>query len=807
MNEIKPYDHILYQANCGLGLLNAKSIRISQNNVISILNSNGVCFMKNDNNWVEFSTSNFLNFIKISIDNPKATFKHNLHRIVRTYVSKFSTEEFSKTNLDHTLFPWSQVGNPSLYKCYRSLEWSFGDCLDNEPLFALLSVEHELWIYKLNSNFTYNQVINVSKILLENYTKTHKSKHDITYQSLKDIIYSTAIMKMCWTEFHIETIDCSNDINESSESINNSNKKEKRNQRGNDNEMEVDLRVTIKTTELINHICLLITLSKNGIIYFFKIKQNSDEITCTYLNEWQPDNHVIKDIYYHQNILVIVFTNGTIELIRFEFNEKNIVETDFEFASLIKQRIVLWDEEDDIEVDDLLIYERDSLIFIVFTKTTFLIARILESASSNQTLKRKPNSSNPINQFSKSSASTNSINQTVINHQNLKIRERIVEDGIFRMSSSGICRLYDEKLLLASIDGSYVQIKFSDDFKQLKQTKLNLENINGNLEVKSLCSSKDGYLCCSISHLSIYFDHLEVRDSTQLTIFTTISKREILDKIIDLIDTKDETIQFKDLYNLLRCFNICLINGETKGKAGFIEYVEENLNDFIDLNLKVLRFALICEHSNIKREVPSTDLFEFMKDLDENDGEDENNNQVYENSTNKNKRKRTASLRNETTNDNKLTADSGDSVASNKLIKSNHIKNKQKAEDYEEFIKRIEIVLSKRHFNRLIKQHSSRKNLTEQQHESFDLMSNYLNKKKKATAEVCPICKQRLILDDSLSQAHCKNGHQFPRCSYSLLVCDLSIYDYKLCSLCKNHSSIVPPVWLDNDKSFCLYCC
>ena len=143
----KSTDHLLYQSESSLGLLNAKSIKISQNNKIAILSSNGICLMRSDNDWNE--SISYRQYFKYVIPNPKENYAQNLHKIIKSNLINFTLDQMQKIYLDHTLLP---MNNSTLYKAYRSFEWSFGLCFNSDnPLFALLSMEHELWIFKIRS--------------------------------------------------------------------------------------------------------------------------------------------------------------------------------------------------------------------------------------------------------------------------------------------------------------------------------------------------------------------------------------------------------------------------------------------------------------------------------------------------------------------------------------------------------------------------------------------------------------------------------------------------------------------------------
>lgn len=803
MTEKSTTDHLIYQSNCSVGVLNTKSIKISHNNVIALLSGSGLSLMKSSNNSNE--PIDYQHY-KFNIPNPTSTYSHDLHKIINDNLDRFTTEQLQKVNLDHTLCP---ANNSTQYKGYRCLEWSFGECLNGEPLFALLSMEHELWIYKQNVN-TFEPVFNVNAVLLnENCTKTRKHKYDFDYESLKELIYSVSIMKMLWTE----TVQCSIHPDDKREDASVSTSKRKRNlvkRKASTDTPHVDqtTQLDAECKQSPNFASLLIALSKSGVIYFFKINQTECEVNCTYLNEWQADLP-IKDIYHFANYLVLVYSNGQVELIYYEIDNLHIMDkSNFDFANAIRQRLILWNEDDHIEVDDLLIYEHDSLINIVFTKTNFIILRVLETVQPTETVKRRrvssSNARSPNESINKSPSKTrnnssSSSSQLVVNHpKKLAIKHNSTVEGLFKMSTTGLCKLYNGDLLISSLDGIFTRIKIANDFT-FKQEPFNFAGlINEQFCPKGLCSSADGYLCCSISYICVYFDHLEVRDSTQITIFTPVTRKEAFNRIIRLIETKDDSIEFKNSRSLFEIFRIYMI-GDDRFDFDFRDsFQQKNLTDLSDLNLKVMRFVLLCEQASTssKSRLDSNSLSNFNLNEEINDCKDDegSNDEQSDRKPNKQKNKARKSLP-------KCKEESS----------GTNSKESAKQDDVlEDLIRDIEKVLSDRHFSKL-KAKSNQKSpskvkLNDQQQASMRLISNYLNKTKN-TKEKCPICEESIQLTDRLT-ATCKNSHQFARCSYSLIPCDLIKYDYKLCSLCKRAAFIHPLIWSSsNSSTYCLYCC
>ena len=661
--------------------------------------------------------------------------------------------------------------------------------------------------YLKSDQNNYEPLINVTKILLQNYTRTHKPRHDLSFESLKDLIYSTALIKMYWTEFEfVKSSDDSNLNNlasqeencfdkESSISNLNSNKsptKRRSATKKNSNKQSTDEEDTNQNTSQSTdkYSCLLITLSKNGIIYFFQINQTESKLDCIYLNEWQPEQLLIKDMFYFKNYLILIYTTGQIDLIHFEFNLQTQL-TDFNFSNLIKQRFALWAEEDCIDVDDLLIYEVNSLIHIVFTKINFIILKVLEKKVRHQSEKRRKNQP------------TNQSNRTALNHQinELQIKSSAIEEALFKMSSNGLCKLYNNNLLFSSIDGNYYKIEIGDNFK-LKQKKFNFTQLTReNYCPMSLCATNDGYLCCTVSRVCVYFDHLELRDSTLITIFTPLTRKEVLNTIIKLIETKEDLIQFKHLHNLFECFKIYVLSNE-KYNFNFKDYAaKRELNELTDFNLKVLRFALLCDQSSNLKCPIDTNILKFTFD--------------EENENTKLDKEQTTKKSNENV-DNKQDEESLAISNNDETIANQQKKSKQKLDEnlehYTRLIKEIELILSVRHFDKFkANQTTAESKLTANQQRSMNLISNYLNssnkKKQSNSKEQCPICKKLIELTDH-HLASCTNAHQFTRCTHSLLICDLTQFDYRLCSLCKKLTFIYPLIWSSaQNSSFCLYCC
>ena len=849
MTDNQPQDYQLYQSTSTLGSLNAKIIKISQNNVIAILTTSGVCLMRSDTDWTE--SIDYRQYRKCIIANPKQTYGQYLQRVLKRNVNRLCSDEMQKLYLDHTLFP---LNNSATYKGYRNFEWSHGRCLNDQPLFALLSMEHELWIYQPNDTGGYEPTINVSKLLMEGYPRTHKQKHELNFDSVKDLIYSTAIIKMCWTEFtrnnpadDSPTSQTKSPVKSSSDEAGPSRTSTKRSR--DRSRISSDKRSSTdelnRLMPIVRHFsCLLIALSRNGILYFFKIDQTESTLNCSYLNEWRPEDLVVKNIFYFKNLLVLVFESGQVELIRFELNLQQANEQNFDFSQLIKQQIELWTEEDYIEVNDLLVYEQGATINVVFTKTDHIILTALEVVNQSGNRRKRTTSSNYSNSPKKSSSHSKMPNISVVpsivinQNEQLQIKKCLVEEALFKISSSGLCQLHNGDLLISSTDGNHYRVKLTDDYK-LKQTKFGFPGLASESYCPmSLAATSDGYLCCTISYICSYFDHLELRDSTRITVFTTLSRTEVFETIASLIEAT-EPLVFHDLYSLLECFKIYQLSNEKFGLALGGYRVPDNLEQLSDLNLKVLRFALICDHSCKQRSQNQVDpnIAKFTFDEDTKKVERTTNGDAVSETTNKSSERRTSQSAGQAVKvdsedmvliENGNCEINGEAASQTNGNREFNQKSKQKDADsvpYAELIRKIEDILSGRHFNALFKakpEQTSR--LSDEQRQSIGLISSYSSaagkepgsrqtKKTKKCKESnvnerCPICEQS-IEPTNRYQASCSNGHQFARCCYSLLICDLSRADYKVCSLCKRLTFIFPMIWPSSNENstHCLYCC
>ena len=915
MTENGPQDYQLYQSASALAPLNGKLIKISQSNHIAIMTGSGVCLMRSDNDWNESIERRL--YRKFAIANPKHTFGQCLQRIIKRNVNRLSSDEMQKVYLDHTLYP---LNNSAIYKGYRSFEWAHGVCPNDEPLFALLSMEHELWIYRPCQTDAYEPAVNVSKLLLEGYTRTHKQRHDLNFDSIKDLIYSTAITKMCWTEFvpnqftqpqpadqlinesparrsseegepsgtspsSVSNVSPKNSSpsnappskaspssvspSRSSPSISPPTKRSRNLARSHTRSPALKKRrvsqeyapspVTIR-----NFTCLLVALSRNGILYFFRVDHSETAVNCSYLNEWTPEDRVIKDVFYFNSSLVLVFTGGQIELINFEVDLSNLNEKNFDFSQMIRQKVDLWIEEDHIEVDDLVIYAQDSEIYVVFTKTDHIIVKVLEVVS-HQAEKRSKRTSSRSNSPKKSSTSrlppnlpTAPSNRTIVidhQHEQLQVKRTLVDDAAFKISSSGLCRLYNGDLLISATDGYYYRVQITDSPK-LKQKKFTFPGLTGDSYCPmSLGSTSDGYLCCTISNICSYFDHLELRDSTRINVFTTLTRSEVYEAITNLIelDPTNCSITFHHLYNLLECYKVYRLSANEKASIDLGAYCvpESKLEQLNDLALKVLRFALLCEQScrqrNQGQRDPNIAKFTFDDDAKkvektvngdaapdkaaetqglhyevlQIDGEE----LILAESVDFDKSKAVAASSSQT------------DPATNVSSRESNQKSKQKEENslhHAELISKIEEILSGRHFSELYRsqlEQTAAGEPSDEQRQSIALIGNYLNigasveksggrkskaakeskvakesKAAKESNEQCPICEDPIDTTDRYL-ASCSNGHQFDRCCYSLLICDLSRFNYKLCLLCKRLTFIRPMIWPHDERSaYCLYC-
>lgn len=891
MTENRPQDYQLYQSASTLSPLNAKLIKISQSNDIAIMTASGVCLMRSDNDWNESIDRRL--YRKFIIANPKHTFGQCLQRIIKRNVNRLSSDEMQKVYLDHTLYP---LNNSAVYKGYRNFEWSHGLCPNDEPLFALLSMEHELWIYQQNQTDAYEPVVNVSKLLLDGYTRTHQQRHELNFESIKDLIYSTALIKMCWTEFvqnNFTQPEPASQTNESptrpasdggEPSVSPSIRKSRSSARS--PATKKSLKTVREKTPLSrspvtirNFSCLLIALSRNGILYFFKIDQTESAVNCSYLNEWTPDDLVIRDVFYFSNSLILVFTNGQVELISFELNLQNLDEQNFDFSTLIRQKVTLWPEEDHIEVDDLLAYEQDSAIHVVFTKTDHIIVKVLEVVSHQSEKRRRRTcsaTSSHLNSSKKSSTSQSPPKPTtsklpniptaltnrpiVINyhHEQLQVKRSLVDEALFKISSSGLCRLHNGDLLISSTDGNYYRVQITGEPK-LKQKKFSFPGLTSvSYCPMSLGCTADGYLCCTISYICSYFDHLELRDSTRITVFTTLTRSEVFEAITNLIELNpaNNSFAFKSLYNLLECYKIYRLSANEKTNFDLSTYCvpESKLEELADLNLKVLRFALLCDQlyrqRNQGQRDPNIAKFTFdeearkvEKAINGDNAPDKSSEQgrhwevlqidgedlILAETVDLDKSDREAA------GNAAASSSQSDSTLANVSSREFNQKSKQKDENslhHAELIRKIEDILSGRHLSELVQTKleqtaASKPSLSAEQRQSVGLIGNYLNnaspvggeqsggRKSKTTkkkskesnvGERCPICEAPVETTDRYT-ASCSNGHQFDRCCYSLLICDLSRFNYRLCSLCKRLTFIRPMIWpSDENSSYCLYC-
>lgn len=466
----------------------------------------------------------------------------------------------------------------------------------------------------------------------------------------------------------------------------------------------------VQSSDGLTKSCVLYMGSKNGLITFWKILFDQ-QISAQFLYKWKTNFDQINCLKCFDDFLIISANNGLISVIHSGF-----------CLDESPNPLSLWSEEDDIGVNHFAVKRIDKNTFdVMFTKSTFVIICRVNSEKRDDSI-------------------------TI----NLKSCKSVL--GLHGMPSTGICSINDSKYLLTSMDGRLIEIEVSPDLT-LKQCEVSLDGINSS----AMCAfgidcSPNACLCAIVQTITVYYDHLVIKDPLQIIVFSNVSFDHLVNILFDkyLSETPIATnSSILDAFDYLDCFRGFVSSNQNSTQYSLLfnlitnEDLIMNCNDLI--KLRIIRFIAKVVLINCKPKESDETLLKIRLEL----CEEIILKLFIENLINS------------------LTSNSELSDLNHNQICS---------------LKNMNSWFSQRFETQIIKTNE------------FDF---------NAVTEFCPICDKEIeFLDRKVG--FCSDSHQFMRCTNSLLLCDFVNYKYEKCIRCSNSIIIKPPIW--RQFSICIYC-
>lgn len=322
-----------------------------------------------------------------------------------------------------------------------------------------------------------------------------------------------------------------------------------------------------------------------------------------------------------------------------------------------------------------------------------------------------------------------------------------------------ICRIDERTYLGCSKDSHFTCIRIKDDtFEQ---------EIVNNLGMANLCpygigSSRNGFIFCCVSNICAYYDHLLLREATRVDLFTFLSGEQSVRQIEKLYSQSDQREnQFRRYHDLFDCCSMQIGQGDLSVESfDFCLPIHRldkgHLKQKDKLHLQIIRFLVLSLLTRSKTVAQSDQIKLWLR-----------------NTLN----------------------------ASESLLIKLHAKQ------------------------RLQQQNNASSRLTDRQKCSLQLLRDFATDRptqrksitsRKRTKEpasvvagvtkqdVCLVCQRPIISSDCCLTVQCDSNHVLPRCSYSLLVCQLPD-TYEKCDFCRRSFYIYPTIWPEKHK-YCVFC-
>lgn len=492
--------------------------------------------------------------------------------------------------------------------------------------------------------------------------------------------------------------------------------------------------------------CLLIAASKTGHIFFWRVtlrsspqkdEVNEDDLEATFIHEWDSQAGQVNCIFCAKSSLFLgtergqVFAVPHVTSLLSHGGEKG---SSGQQLPLFHPRALL-SEEDGIPVNLFIVHPKiDDRFLLIVPKMTFTLIVDASLISHTSTARREESSTDL-------SFSFNIIGSRIVElgNQMPPTDLRLIKG---HPSSS-------TTFLMSSADGRLIKVVLpSDALNQdcaIRTECLSLEGLfKGRSVINGIASSSHGNVFAVLQQIVGYHDTVLAKDSTILALYSNISYDDLCTRLDDLMNESQAP------NGLVLDYMLAFRGFLDKGKQPSLDFISKlgDLTDRSKLCLKVSRMRAVA-----------------IRDWMRKDSE-------------------------------------GKSM-------------KKEVDVVNSLLTRLDRQLRQMYVDRIFswidsttKTRQNKSELTPSQKKSLALLSSWyknttrtLPRGQRQTPKAyeldtpCPLCKLPIPLSiDDTKAGSCPNGHNFPRCCYSLLVCDPLNMKFTSCSLCQS-VFVVPSIW------------
>ena len=307
----------LHEFFCNLPLANIPTLTISDQNHIALVTAGGVCLFR------PYSKGEHRDFDKclekFTIPCTKEWQVNAIQRKLIHHLNSFPVDIQQQLCLDQSLIPQNRPYHPNFH---RQLRWAH-QCVDFAPLFALLSQDHELFIYQQNG-VRWIAITNIGQLLYAQLNpRVSQNLVALKLDPIKRLVYSVLIDCIEWTPFR------------------------PLGQHKN------------------GHECHLITATKDGIFHFWRVVYSDGTFSIGYGHQVVPkDSSPIRAMQVHKNLLFISYRDGRLALLQLLDMLKH---EDGEEMTPFQ----VWPRDDGIQIGSLTAFDvkgKDGAVGILFCK-------------------------------------------------------------------------------------------------------------------------------------------------------------------------------------------------------------------------------------------------------------------------------------------------------------------------------------------------------------------------------------------------------------------------------------------------------
>lgn len=458
-------------------------------------------------------------------------------------------------------------------------------------------------------------------------------------------------------------------------------------------------KITSKDDEMTE--CFLYSGTKNGTIIFWRFSFDPVFKAQIYY-KWETNQGQISCMKHFDDYLIVSTINGV----------AFIICTDFD-TNQSPIPLFLWPDQDELVINHIEIKRINEHAFdIILLKNNYIIITRVESKVS------------------------------LI----LKTTKTVI--GLHQMPATGICQIAKEKFLITSSDGMLTEMTISNNLTITKK-EITIEGITQKGMIAfGLASSKNNVLFCVAQMLSVYHDHLFVKEPIQISIVSNVLYENVISILQEqyALPAKSTLKSIKQFQDYLDCFRFYVVSSQYS----------------IPENLLVLAMN---DETKIKswNDLYILQLTRFLARLFESNSQ-------------------------------------------TRIVEIDQIILKDRAHLCEDLILKMYIEKLFHSFK------SSTANLTNYQKTSLRNMILWMSIRfsinlklfnESSPEEVCPLCS-KIIKFKGKTSGTCDNNHTFPRCCNSLLLCDIVNHKYEKCVRCLKSLIIKPSIW--KQTSICTYC-